>query len=127
MPATVVLDSPAQREKAKAWCGKAPDGTIVTLKKPGRTIPQNDRMWALLTDVSAQAVHNGKRYTTDQWKALFCHACGHEIQFIQGLNDEPFPAGFRTSKMTKEQMSDLLEFIFAYGAEHGIKWSNDYE
>ncbi len=121
MPATVVLDSPAQREKAKAWCGKAPDGTVMTLKKPGRTIPQNDRMWAMLTDVSAQATHNGKRYTTDQWKQLFMHACGHETHFMSGLNGEPFPAGFRSSKLSKEQMIELQDFIEFWCAENGVK------
>jgi hypothetical protein len=54
-------------------------------------------------------------------------ALGHEVMFTMGLNDQPFPIGFKTSKLTKPQMSDLIEFIYAYGAQHNVKWSEKYE
>ncbi|MGR1580705.1 recombination protein NinB [Thalassobius sp. S69A] len=37
-----------------------------------------------------------------------------------GLNGEPFPVGFRSSAMTVSQMSDLIEFISAWAAQHGV-------
>jgi NinB protein len=105
------------------WCSSAPEGTAVIWKKPGRTIPQNDRMWAMLTDVASQVEHNGKRWTADQWKQLFMNACGYEAHFMPGLNGEPFPAGFRSSKLNKEQMTELMDFIDAWGTQNGVKWS----
>lgn len=33
------------------------------------------------------------------------------------------PVGFRSSRLTKEQMSDLMEMISEYGARHGVEWS----
>ena len=125
MPATVIISTPGQRDRARHWCSIAPEGTRVAFHKPGRTIPQNDRMWAMLTDVAQQVTHNGTRYTPDQWKQLFMHACGHEVHFMAGLNGEPFPAGFRSSKLNKEQMSDLMEFIAAWGAERGVKFGDE--
>jgi hypothetical protein len=29
----------------------------------------------------------------------------------------------RTSKLNVKEFSDLIECIYAYGAEHGVKWS----
>lgn len=125
MPATVVITSTEAKARAAHWCKVAPAGTVVTFRKPGRTIPQNDRMWAMLTDVARQLEHNGRRYTPDQWKALFMHACAHEVHFMPGLNGEPFPAGFRSSKLNKEQMSELMDFIDAWATERGVKWSDE--
>ena len=50
-------------------------------------------------------------------------SCGWEVQFLPGLDGRPFPHGFRSSKMTVGQMSDLIEFIYAFGSEHGVEWS----
>jgi hypothetical protein len=61
------------------------------------------------------------------WKAIFMAACGHEVQFEHGLDDRPFPIGFRSSRLTKAQMGDLIEFIYAYGSKHNIKWSEEYD
>lgn len=75
----------------------------------------------MLTDISRQCPE-GRHYTPETWKALFMHACGHEVQFIPGLSGDPFPVGFRSSKLDKRQMAELIEWISAYGAEHGVKF-----
>lgn len=124
MAATLVLTNAQVRDGAVDWIRKAPHATVVTFKRPSRTIPQNARMWAMLTDVATQAIHNGAKYTPDQWKCLFMHACGHEAHFMPGLNGEPFPAGFRTSKMNKEQMTELMDFIDAWGTQNGVKFKD---
>lgn len=120
MTTTLVLSDPVARKRAANWCQNAPQSTVVRFVKPGRTIPQNDRMWAMLTDVATKMQHEGKRYTPDQWKQLFMHACGHEVHFMPGLSGEPFPAGFRSSKLSKEQMGELMEFMESWCAERGI-------
>jgi hypothetical protein len=123
MPATRIINGNPDRETLRKWVTQAPFGTTVTLKKPGRTIPQNDRMWAMLTDVATQVQHNGRRYSIEQWKCLFMHACGHETHFMTGLSGEPFPAGFRSSSLTKEQMSEMMDFMESWGAENGVKFT----
>ena len=123
MATTLILSNASQRSTAVLWSRNAPHNTVVTFKKPGRSIPQNDKMWAMLTDISRKTEHNGQRYSPDQWKQLFMHACGHEVHFMAGLNGEPFPAGFRSSKLNKEQMADLITFMQQWGDERGVKWS----
>jgi hypothetical protein len=54
-------------------------------------------------------------------------ACGHEVQFENGLDNKPFPIGFRSSNLSKTQMADLIEYMYFYGSKHDIKWSEEYE
>lgn len=123
----VVLSSPFTRERACALIRKAPDGYVASIAEPKRSLDQNNLMWSLCTDVSI-AMPGGHRFTPDEWKARFMHACGWECQFLPGLTDErPFPIGFRSSKLTKKQMGALIDFILAWGAEQGIKWTCDVE
>lgn len=123
--ALLVLANPSIRERAVQWIAQAPEGTRVEFKDPRRSRAQNDRMWAMLTDVSRQATHQGRRYSPVQWKALFMHACGREVQFLPSLDGTTFlPWGQSSSELSKREMSDLLEFMAAWGTEHGVEFSD---
>ena len=109
------------REKAARWAMAAPVGTRIEFKRPKRTLPQNDRMWAMLTDIAEQKEHAGRKYSPDQWKVLFMHACGREVQFIPALDNGTFiPWGQSSSDLSKQEMTDLIEFMLAWGAENGV-------
>lgn len=119
--ALIVVNGNTERARAAHWCQKAPAGTRIEFKAAKRTLAQNDRMWAMLTDVAQQAEHNGRRYTADQWKVLFMHACGREVQFLPSLDGSTFiPWGQSSSDLSKQEMADLIEFMFAWGADHGV-------
>jgi hypothetical protein len=105
---------------------KAPKGWVAELREPKRSLDQNDKMWAMLTDIS-RAEPMGRKHTPDDWKAILMNACGWECQFIEGLDGRPFPQGFKSSQLSKSQMSSLIEFMFAFGAEHGVRWSDQRE
>lgn len=119
MTHTVILVGERQREFAHKLVSQAPVGYVVSIKLQKRTHKQNDLMWALLTELS-KAKPNGREHTPDAWKLLVMHACGHACQFEIGLNGTPFPTGFRSSQLTKNQMSDLIDWIYAYAAETGV-------
>lgn len=124
--AVIVINGNYDRERAAAWALKAPAGMRIEFKEAKRTLPQNDRMWAMLTDVASQATHNGRRYTPDQWKVLFMHACGREVQFVPALDGSTFiPWGQSSSDLSKQEMTDLIEFMMAWGAEHNVKFHDD--
>lgn len=115
------INSQSDRAQLTRWVEKAPWGTRVELKAPKRTLPQNDRMWAMLTDIAQQKEHAGRRYTPDQWKVLFMHAVGREVQFIPSLDNSTFiPWGQSSSDLSVGEMTDLIEFMFSWGAEHGV-------
>jgi hypothetical protein len=119
--ATIVLSNEQELQRAAKWLQQAPAGTRIEFKAPKRSLPQNDRMWAMLTDVASQKEHAGRKYTPDQWKILFMHACGREVQFLPSLDGATFiPWGQSSSDLSKAEMTELIEFIHAWGAEHGV-------
>lgn len=122
MTQTAILRGPAQRAFAKQLIDKAPDNAVVRVSAPTRSLEQNAKMHAMLSDLS-RAKPEGRRHTPDVWKAIMMQACGHASQFEFGLDGQPFPLGFRSSRLTVSQMSDLIEFMYAYGAEHDVRWS----
>lgn len=74
----------------------------------------------MLTEISV-AKPGGRELTPDVWKALFLHALDHSQRFEMALDGQGMvPVGFRSSKLSKDQMSDLIETIYEYGARHGV-------
>jgi hypothetical protein len=122
MPQTIRLDSRYSRQQAHRVIDAAPAGYVVTVKEPKRSTAQNDRFWAMLSDVS-RAKPEGRAHTPETWKALFMHACGYASRFEMGLSGEPFPVGFRSSQLTVRQMTELMDFIDAWGTERGVIWT----
>lgn len=122
---TIRLTGDAQRDHAVRLIRAAPDYAVVTIKKGDRTLDQNAKFYAMLTDVSLSKPQ-GRSHTPEVWKALFMSACGHQVQFAEGLSGEPFPVGFRSSRLSKHQMSELIEFMYAWGSEHGVRWNDEY-
>ena len=126
---TVVLIGQPARDEAKRLIDCAPDSAVVNIRQAARTNDQNAKMWAMLSDVSRQTEHAGRRYSSEGWKQLFMHACREELnmelQFINGLNGEIFPLGFRSSQLRKSQMVDLITFIQSWGDQNGIHWTNE--
>lgn len=119
---TIILKSQTQREYARRLVLFAPDYAVVNIKAGDRSVDQNAKMWATLSEIS-RAKPEGRRHTPEVWKCLFMSACGYAVQFEQGLDGSPFPVGFRSSKLSKPQMSELLEFIMAYAAKHEVELS----
>ena len=120
------IDGPVTRARAADLLARVPDGTRVEFKGGRRTLPQNDRMWAMLTDVARQKEHAGRRFTPDQWKVLFLHAIGREVQFLPSLDCETFiPWGQSSSDLSKAEMSELIEFIQSWGVVNGVVFQDD--
>lgn len=119
--ATLIIASTAQRQQAIAWIQKAPWNTRVEFKAPKRTLPQNDRMWAMLTDVARQLPWHGVRLTPEDWKLIFLDGLKREMRVVPNLNGNGFVnLGRSSSDLSKEEMGDLMELIAAFGAQHGV-------
>ena len=119
--ALLVLSSDAIRAKARDWCARAAPGSRVTFQGPQRTLPQNARMWAALTDIATQKEHCGRRYAPEDWKVIFLHALGRETRFAPALDGRGFvPLGQSSSELSVAEMGELLELIAAWGAENGV-------
>jgi hypothetical protein len=119
------LSHPEARRRAAQHCMEAAEGLMVTFAEPTRTIEQNARLWASLTDVSNQVDWYGKRLTPADWKNVFS-ASLRKLQVVPNLDGTGFVAlGMSTSRMTKGELSELLELIYAFGAERGVEFMDE--
>lgn len=117
----ITLRNETDRSKVMAWLRGCAYGFRIEVKEPKRSDMQNDRMWALLTEVSRAATINGKRYDPDQWKCIFMKAIGRDATFLPTIDGNSFfPTGFRSSDLSVREMSDLQTFIEAWAAENAV-------
>jgi hypothetical protein len=123
------LTGPAQRAYAKRLIDEAPEGFVVTLCEPTRSLDQNALLWATLTDISGQVEWYGRKLTPEDWKHVFT-ASLRKLDVVPNIKGTGFVAlGLSTSRMSKRDFSDLIELINAFGSERGVIWHerNRYE
>lgn len=120
--AVLVIRDNRDREKAAAWCRNAPSGTRLELKAARRSIEQNSLLWQRLTEVAHHVEWYGQKLSSEDWKDVFS-ASLRKSRVVPGIDVGSFvPLGMRTSDMTKQEMTDLLELIGAFGVEHGVRF-----
>jgi hypothetical protein len=114
----IILRTRQDRGRAVRWIETAPDGTVVEFKQKGRSNDQNAAMWSVLTQINRQRpVHNGVKMSAVLWKAVFMQALGAELVMLPTLEGGGlFPFGHRSSKLTKDEMSNLIELMLAWAA-----------
>ena len=118
-----LVHAEARRRAAQA-CLDAPEGFIVRITEPTRSLDANAALWAMLADVSEQVVWYGQKLPEEDWKAIFT-ASLKRSKVVPGIDAGTFVVcGQSTSKMTKRDFSDLLEVIQAFGAEHNVKFKD---
>jgi hypothetical protein len=126
--ALLVLNTHELRMKAARWIASVPPGTRVEFKAPKRSLPQNDKMWAMLTEVAEQATWAGKKRTPDDWKDLFTTAVkmatNQSLEAVPGLEGGLMILGLRTSDMTVAEMADLITYMESKAADLGVTFSD---
>ncbi|MFG1302129.1 recombination protein NinB [Xanthobacter sp. V3C-3] len=122
----LILRSKMDRELAASWVKNAPYGTRLEFKEAKRTVPQNDRMWALLTDVARQVDYHGLRLSPADWKLIFLDALKREVRMVPNLDGNGFVSlGRSSSDLSKSEMSDLMALIEEFAARNGVVFTDD--
>lgn len=120
---TIKLIDGERRTRAAQAIHRVPDDWVVTIAPPTRTLDQNAKMHAMIADVMRQ-VDTDRKWTADEWKDRFLHALGKEMNFLPDLDGRAFfPRGYRSSQLSKRDFADLVEIIYAFGAQHNVQWS----
>lgn len=113
------LVHPQARKLAAECCMNAPDGWVVKISEPTRSLDQNAKLWALLTEISDQVDWYGQKLTEEEWKDVFSAALKRQ-KVVPGIDGGFVVCGQRTSQMGKKEFSDFIELIHAFGAERGV-------
>lgn len=122
--------TPATRRMCAQMVMDAPEGYMFTPpQEPTRSLDQNARMWAMLADVSRQVSWpvNGvaQKLEAEDWKAIVTASLSQENRMASGIRGGFVMLGRRTSKMTVREMTEVIEFLFEFGAEQGVVWSEE--
>jgi hypothetical protein len=117
----------ARRGAAEA-CMRAPEGWIVTIKEPTRTLDQNAAQWPILGAIADQLRWpvNGQMVslTDEEFKDILTAAFNKEtLRIAQGVDGGVVMLGIRTSKMGKKEFSEWLDFLHWFCADRGVDLS----
>ena len=117
-----------QRDRVVRWANEAPLGYFAELRSDRRTLPQNSLMWACLTDLSEQLLWHGQKLSQEDWKIVMMAGLDQELRVVPNINGDGFvPLGRSSSKLTKSEMTELIELIRVFGAQHGVVFGDQQE
>lgn len=124
----LILHSAADRQRAARYIALAPSGTRIELKASKRTLPQNDFMWSMLTDIARELPWHGVKLTPNDWKLIFLDSLKRELRMVPNLDGDGFVnLGRSSSDLSKSEMGDLIELIRAFGSNHGVQFHDRQE
>ena len=102
------------RESVCKGCGRPMDV---------RTLDQNSRLWAMLTELSRQVEWYGQRLRPEEWKDVMTAALKKQ-RAVPGIDGGFVVLGSSTRRMTKQEHGELQDLIEAFGAQRGVKFKD---
>jgi len=122
---TLLVYPHPSRDRAINAVRDAPDGYCVTISQPTRNLDQNAAMWPILEAFSHQIqwpVNGLMTYLQpEEWKDILSAAFfQQQPRVAMGLSGGMVLLGQRTSKFSKAQFSDFLEFLHATAIDRGV-------
>lgn len=99
---------------------------MVDFRPVKRSLDQNAKQWPMLRDIAAQVQIkvNGtmQLISEDAWKDVATSVFQQETNYAE-YGGRLIALGARTSKFSKGVFSEYIEFLYALGAEHNVRWS----
>lgn len=125
------------RKNVGQFALQAPDGWMVRFQPPARNSDQNARMHAMIGDIAKQWKFCDKTWHLDDMKRLLVdlfaetmrqlgtplHHDGRVVPSIDGLR--VVQLGVQTSEFYVGEASDFITFLFSFGDERSVKWSDE--
>ncbi len=104
----------------------APDGMVMIIRQPSRTMEQNSKFHAICGALAASPVEwNNRPRMKWEWKGLLVSGvsiCLHEAgEMGEGLEGEPVVLRESTSEFGVEKMSNLIEYSTSYCVARGVE------
>ena len=110
------------RRRAAQACQTAPHGYVVTIAPATRSIEQNALMWSCLTDIARDVIWHGQKLTPEDFKCMLTASLKQQ-RVVPGVEGGFVVLGQSTSRMSKSELSELVELAHAFGTEKGVNWS----
>jgi len=115
------LDDPEGRRDALAYLSSPTAGNR-------RNNEQNALLHALLTEIARSVEWAGKKRDVETWKRLctaaWLRARGESVEVLPAIDGHGIDVVFRrTSKLTKAECAELVDFVQAWAVERGVEFA----
>lgn len=126
MKKTFIMAHAVARAHALQAVEDAPEGYVITVSEPTRNLEQNAAQWPILQAFADQLqwpVNGAMEWlTADEWKDILTAAFKREtVRVAMGLDGGMVMLGSRTSKFSKAQFSEWLDFLNATAAARDVE------
>jgi hypothetical protein len=121
--ATAVMGTLWPKVKEALASGKQ---LTLEIKDAGKSRDQEKLYHELIGQIAKQAQHIGAKWDAESWKRLLVDSYCREKGLKTGAvipnlaGDGIVQLGMQTRNFTKEQASEFVEWLHAWGAEHGV-------
>ena len=121
--ATAVMGTLWPKVKEALASGKQ---LTLEIKDAGKSRDQEKLYHELIGQIAKQAQHMGAKWDAESWKRLLVDSYCREKGLKTGAvipnlaGDGIVQLGMQTRNFTKEQASEFVEWLHAWGAEHGV-------
>lgn len=135
-----VFNIPQLRRRAVEAVQTASDGCLVEILPPSKSREQESRYHAMLGDIARQCTHLNEAQDAETWKRLCVDQFrrdtltdpdiggywkGKGLRIIPALDGSRIVVlGEQTRKFPRKVASAFTTWLFAFGAEHGVQWSD---
>ena len=94
-----------------------------------RNNEQNALLHASLSEVARSVEWAGRKWDVETWKRLmvaaWCRSRGGALLMVPAIDGQGVDIVFqRTSKLSKAECAELIDFIHAWGAERGVQFKD---
>ena len=141
-----IFTHPNVRRMAHAQCDLAPDGSRVVFDyEPPKTRPQEEKYHAMIADIARDCQFLGKKWDKEEWKRLLIDAFVRAMREQAKTENRPDPfgehgkvipsldgqgivqLGIQSRKFGKEQAAQFIEYLYAWGNDNDVHWTNEVE
>jgi hypothetical protein len=113
----------------------APEGYYVRIQEPVKKRIQEEKYHAMINDIAKVCLFLGQKTHQDDWKRLLVDAFAkamrdigtplhHDGRVVPSLDGERVvQLGIQTKDFYVKEAANFIEFLYYYGAENNVKWS----
>lgn len=107
----------ADRSRVLEMVSRAPDGYIVEIRKPTRSLEQNALYWDTIHKIAEICWIDGRQFTPQVWHRYFKERFlpGRIIELPYGQITEAEPS---TTELTVEEFSEFVEQVIQFWEMH---------
>lgn len=110
-------------------------GKVVVLQDPPKSRDQEAKYHAMFADIARQCTFMGQKWSADDWKRLLVDSFARVMseqgtplaqqgRIVPALDGKGFvQLGIQTRRFRKAEASEFIEFLLAWGAEQGVRWT----